>query len=160
MPSTTLINPADGTAFQSVEQTSLEQVNDAVARALVAQATWRALTPAARGGALRDFATVVSSHLEELAALEVVKLRLARSAYQQAVGLANVFFGESAKAAGWVDEVVPAEKVLERAEEAAHEFAKLHRGAHAASKLRARAEALEAIRAGIENMPAEFGVPS
>ncbi len=94
------------------------------------------------------------------AALEVVKLRLTRSAYQQAVGLANVFFGESAKAAGWVDEVVPAEKVLERAEEAAHEFAKLHRGAHAASKLRARAEALEAIRAGIENMPAEFGVPS
>ena len=95
-----------------------------------------------------------------LEALEVVKLRLTRSAYQQAVGLANVFFGESAKAAGWVDEVVPAEKVLERAEEAAHEFAKLHRGAHAASKLRARAEALEAIRAGIENMPAEFGVPS
>ncbi len=72
MPSTTLINPADGTPFQDVEQTSLEQVNDAVARALVAQATWRSLTPAARGGALRDFATVVGSHIEELAALEVV----------------------------------------------------------------------------------------
>lgn len=94
------------------------------------------------------------------AALEVVKLRLTRSAYQQAVGLANVFFGESAKAAGWVDEVVPAEQVLERAEEAAREFAELHRGAHAASKLRARAEALEGIRAGIQNMPAEFGITS
>ncbi len=92
------------------------------------------------------------------AALEVVKLRLTRSAYQQAVGLANVYFGESAKAAGWVDEVVPAEKVLERAEEAAREFANLSQSAHAASKLRARAEALQGIRTGIDNMEAEFGV--
>jgi enoyl-CoA hydratase len=92
------------------------------------------------------------------AALEVVKLRLTRSAYQQAVGLANVYFGESAKAAGWVDEVVPAEKVLERAEEAAREFANLNQSAHAASKLRARAEALQGIRTGIDSMEAEFGV--
>ena len=92
------------------------------------------------------------------AALEVVKLRLTRSAFQQAVGLANVYFGESAKAAGWVDEVVPADKVLERAEEAAREFANLNQGAHAASKLRARAEALQGIRDGIDNMEAEFGI--
>ena len=93
------------------------------------------------------------------AALEVVKLRLTRSAYQQAVGLAKVYFGESAKAAGWIDEVVPAEQVLDRAVGAARDFANLHRGAHAASKLRARSEALQGIRAGIENMEAEFGVP-
>lgn len=92
------------------------------------------------------------------AALEVVKLRLTRSAFQQAVGLANVYFGESAKAAGWVDEVVPADKVLERAEEAAREFANLNQSAHAASKLRARAEALQGIRAGIDNVEAEFGI--
>ena len=92
------------------------------------------------------------------AALEVVKLRLTRSAFQQAVVLANVYFGESAKAAGWVDEVVPADKVLERAEEAAREFANLNQGAHAASKLRARAEALQGIRDGIDNMEAEFGI--
>jgi enoyl-CoA hydratase len=92
------------------------------------------------------------------AALEVVKLRLTRSAYQQAVGLANIYFGESAKAAGWVDEVVPADKVRERAQEAAREFANLNRKAHAASKLRARAEALQGLRAGIDNMEAEFGV--
>ena len=48
--------------------------------------------------------------------------------------------------------------MLERAEEAAREFAKLDQGAHAASKLRARAEALDGIRAGIQNMPAEFGI--
>jgi enoyl-CoA hydratase len=92
------------------------------------------------------------------AALEVVKLRLTRSAYQQAVGLSNVYFGDSAKAAGWVDEVVPADKVLERAQEAAREFANLNQNAHAASKLRTRAEALQGIRAGIDNMEAEFGI--
>ena len=72
MTTTTLINPADGTAFESVEQTSLEQVDDAVARALAAQREWRAMTPAARGGALRDFARVIEAHIEDLAALEVV----------------------------------------------------------------------------------------
>jgi enoyl-CoA hydratase len=35
------------------------------------------------------------------AALEVMKLRLTRSAYQQAAGLAKTFFGETAIAAGW-----------------------------------------------------------
>lgn len=92
------------------------------------------------------------------AALEVLELRLTRSAYQQAVGLAKVYFGEAALAAGWIDEIALPDAVLERAEESAREFAKLHRGAHAASKLRARAEALEGIRAGIDNMRAEFGL--
>ncbi len=72
MSTTTLINPADATPFQDVEQTSLEQVDDAIARALSAQQAWRALTPAARGGLLRDFARVVDEHIEDLAALEVV----------------------------------------------------------------------------------------
>ncbi|MGB3480777.1 MAG: crotonase/enoyl-CoA hydratase family protein [Mycobacterium sp.] len=92
------------------------------------------------------------------AALEVMKLRLTRAAYQQAVGLAKVYFGEAALAAGWIDEIALPEAVLERAEEAAREFANLHRDAHVASKLRARAEALDGIRAGIDNMKAEFGI--
>ncbi|CAN5670299.1 crotonase/enoyl-CoA hydratase family protein [soil metagenome] len=92
------------------------------------------------------------------AALGVLKLRLTRSAYQQAVGLAKVYFGESAKAAGFIDEIDLPERVLERAEEAARQFAGLHQGAHLASKLRARAEALDEIRAGVDNMEAEFGI--
>ena len=72
MTTTTLINPADATPFREVEQSTIEQVDDAIARALVAQRAWRALTPAARGGALRDFARVVEGSIEELAALEVV----------------------------------------------------------------------------------------
>ncbi|MDZ4045389.1 MAG: aldehyde dehydrogenase family protein, partial [Rhodoglobus sp.] len=62
----------DATPFREVEQSTIEQVDDAIARALVAQRAWRALTPAARGGALRDFARVVEGSIEELAALEVV----------------------------------------------------------------------------------------
>ncbi len=63
------------------------------------------------------------------AALEIMKLRLTRSAYQQAAGLAKSFFGETAVAAGFVDEIVLPEMVLSRATEAAQEFAGLHQHA-------------------------------
>lgn len=92
-------------------------------------------------------------------ALEVMKLRLTRSAYQQAVGLAKVFFGETALAGGWIDEIAMPEMVLERAREAATEFATtLHAKAHHACKMRARQETLDAIRAGIDNLPKELGL--
>jgi enoyl-CoA hydratase len=91
-------------------------------------------------------------------ALAIMKLRLTRSAYQQAVGLSKTFFGETALAAGFIDEIDLPETVLSRAEEAALEFTKLDLGAHAASKLRARAYALKELRAGIDAVPAEFGV--
>jgi enoyl-CoA hydratase len=91
-------------------------------------------------------------------ALAIMKLRLTRSAYQQAVGLSKVFFGETALAAGFIDEMDRPEAVLSRAEEAAREFTKLNLVAHAASKLRARAEALKELRAGIDGVPAELGV--
>jgi enoyl-CoA hydratase len=92
------------------------------------------------------------------AALEIMKLRLTPSAYQQATGLAKTFFGETAIAAGWLDEVVLPDMVLSRAEEAAREFATLDQRAHAATKLRTRAKALAGIRAGIDGVAAEFGL--
>jgi enoyl-CoA hydratase len=92
------------------------------------------------------------------AALEIMKLRLTRSAYQQATGLAKTFFGETALAAGFVDEIVLPEMVVSRAEEAAREFAGLNQNAHAATKLRARADTLKALRAGIDGIEAEFGL--
>ncbi|MGA9493857.1 MAG: crotonase/enoyl-CoA hydratase family protein [Mycobacterium sp.] len=91
-------------------------------------------------------------------ALEVMKLRLTPSAYQQATGLAKMFFGETAVAAGWVDEIVLPDMVLSRAEEAAREFVALKQHAHLGTKLRTRADALAGIRAGIDNMAAEFAV--
>ena len=92
------------------------------------------------------------------AALAIMKLRLTPSAYQQSVGLSKTFFGETALAAGFIDEIGLPETVLSRAQEAALEFTKLDLGAHAASKLRARADALKELRAGIDGVPAEFGV--
>jgi len=92
-------------------------------------------------------------------ALEVMKLRLTRSAYQQAVGLSRVFLGEAALAGGWIDEIALPEKVLQRARDAATEFAtNLHAGAHHACKMRARQETLDAMRAGIDNIGQEFGL--
>ncbi|SPM31960.1 crotonase/enoyl-CoA hydratase family protein [Mycobacterium terramassiliense] len=91
------------------------------------------------------------------AASAVMKLRLTPSAYQQAAGLSKVFFGETALAAGFIDEIDLPERVLGRAQEAALEFTKLDPAAHAATKLRARAAALKELRAGIDGMPAEYG---
>jgi enoyl-CoA hydratase len=91
-------------------------------------------------------------------ALEVMKLRLTRSAYQQAVGLARTFFGDTALAGGWVDEIAMPEMVLDRAVESAKSFAVFNAKAHYACKMRARQETLDAIRAGIDNMHTEFGL--
>jgi enoyl-CoA hydratase len=92
------------------------------------------------------------------AALEIMKLRLTRSAYQQAVGLSKTYFGETALGAGWIDEIDMPDVVLARAEEAAREFTKLDQRAHHACKLRARAEALAGLRAGIEKVDSELGL--
>ncbi|AKK26173.1 crotonase/enoyl-CoA hydratase family protein [Mycobacterium sp. EPa45] len=91
-------------------------------------------------------------------ALEIMRLRLTPSAYQQAVGLAKNFLGETALAGGWVDEIAMNDQVLARAEEAAHEFTTLNAGAHLASKLRARQATLDAMREGIDNIRSEFGL--
>jgi len=71
MSSITLINPADETVLQSVEHSTLEQVDEAVALAQIAQISWAALPPAERAGALRRFATAVDADVETLAQLEV-----------------------------------------------------------------------------------------
>lgn len=90
-------------------------------------------------------------------ALEVLKLRLTRSAFQQAAGLAKTFLGDTALAGGWVDEIAMPDRVLERSIEAAQDFAtSLHAKAHYACKMRARQEALDAMRAGIDNIHTEF----
>ncbi|GAA1689838.1 aldehyde dehydrogenase family protein [Microcella alkalica] len=71
MSETTLINPADETVIAAVQHTTLEEVDEAVARAVVAQRAWSALAPVDRARALRRFAAVVDAHIEELALLEV-----------------------------------------------------------------------------------------
>ncbi len=67
----TLINPATEEAMETIAHASVEEVDAAVAKAVKAQKKWAALNPADRARALHDFASVVESHVEELAQLEV-----------------------------------------------------------------------------------------
>ncbi|MET0806790.1 MAG: aldehyde dehydrogenase family protein, partial [Lacisediminihabitans sp.] len=67
-----LINPADETLIRSIAHTSVEEVDEAVARAVAAQKRWAALAPADRASMLRAFAAVVDGAVEELAQLEVL----------------------------------------------------------------------------------------
>jgi enoyl-CoA hydratase len=92
-----------------------------------------------------------------ISAIEIMRMRLTRAAYQRAVSLAATFVGGEAVAGGWLDELVEPEQVLARAQQVAAEFAAtLHVKAHRASKLKARDDALKAIQAGIDGLPAEF----
>ncbi|MFC7672050.1 aldehyde dehydrogenase family protein [Mycolicibacterium sp. GCM10028919] len=71
MTSSTLINPATEEVLRTVEQLDVDAVDDAVARAKVAQKRWAKAAPAERAAGLRAFAAVVDAHVDELAALEV-----------------------------------------------------------------------------------------
>jgi len=92
-----------------------------------------------------------------ISAIEIMRMRLTRAAYQRAISLAAVFSGDVAVSAGWLDEIVEPENVLPRAQQVAAEAAAtLHAKAHLASKLKAREDAIKAIRAGIDGLPEEF----
>src|SRR5689334_15821756 len=84
-----------------------------------------------------------------IAAIEIMRMRLTRAAYQRAISLAATYAGDAAVAGGWLDEIAEPDAVLTRAQQVAAEAATtLHPGAHLASKLKARDDALKAIRAG------------
>jgi acyl-CoA reductase-like NAD-dependent aldehyde dehydrogenase len=68
---TTIINPSDGTAIGEVAQTTLEETDEAIARAAAAFSAWREVSPSDRGRCLRRFAEVVDAHSAELAGLEI-----------------------------------------------------------------------------------------
>ena len=71
MATTDVINPATEQVLRTVELADVAAVDDAVARAKVAQKAWAARPPAERAAALRSFAAVVDAHVGELGALEV-----------------------------------------------------------------------------------------
>ena len=68
---TELVNPATEQVLRSVDLADRAAVDDAVARAVVAQRGWAARPPAERAAVLRSFAATVGDHIDELAALEV-----------------------------------------------------------------------------------------
>lgn len=67
----TIINPATGEDMETIEHTTVEETDDAIARAGSAQRKWAALAPAERAEALRAFARTVEADIENLAQLEV-----------------------------------------------------------------------------------------
>ena len=92
-----------------------------------------------------------------ISAVEIMRMRLTPAAFHRGTAMASTFVGNEAIAAGWLDEIVDADKVAARALEIATEAAAtLHAGAHLATKLKARDSALTAIRAGIDGLPTEF----
>jgi enoyl-CoA hydratase len=92
-----------------------------------------------------------------ISAIEIMRARLTPAAFHRGASMAATFAGDEAVAGGWLDELVEAGQVLERAQQVAAEAATtLNLGAHLATKLKARDSALKAIRAGIDGLPTEF----
>lgn len=85
------------------------------------------------------------------AAIELCLQRLTPAGYNRAILLADVFTGDTAIAAGFLDTTVPAGSLADAATERAKAFAALDRRAHAESKRRLRAPMLERLAAAIES---------
>ncbi|MSY95530.1 MAG: aldehyde dehydrogenase family protein, partial [Actinobacteria bacterium] len=67
-----IINPANEEVVTTVAPSSLEEVDEAIARSNEALASWRDVAPGDRANMLRRFSDVVRDHVEELAQLEVI----------------------------------------------------------------------------------------
>ncbi|MDX2168697.1 MAG: crotonase/enoyl-CoA hydratase family protein [Deltaproteobacteria bacterium] len=108
------------------------------------------------GGPYRITANEVAIGLTmPLAAVEILRQRLAPSYFNRAVMIAEPFWPGTAVEAGFLDRVVEPGEVLAAARNIAESLRGLDMSAHAATKLRARQPTLRAIRAGIE---ADFAV--
>jgi acyl-CoA reductase-like NAD-dependent aldehyde dehydrogenase len=66
-----LVNPATEKVLGTVEDSTVDDVEAAVARSVAAYPAWRAVAPVDRGRLLRAFAAAVDADLEHLAGLEV-----------------------------------------------------------------------------------------
>ncbi|MGG7507884.1 aldehyde dehydrogenase family protein [Plantibacter sp. YIM 135249] len=67
----TILNPADESVVTTVEHLGVDETDEAIAAAAVAQRAWAAVAPADRANALRRFAAAVDGDREHLASLEV-----------------------------------------------------------------------------------------
>jgi acyl-CoA reductase-like NAD-dependent aldehyde dehydrogenase len=68
---TQVVNPATEEVIATVPSASVEQADEAIARASEALPAWRAVAPGDRAALLRRFSDVVREHADELADLEV-----------------------------------------------------------------------------------------
>ena len=100
----TVINPATAAPLREVSRASVGEVDAAIARAVSAQRVWSALAPLARADALRSFARVVETHIEELALLEVLNsghpINSARWEASHVAQVLNFYAGSPERLAG------------------------------------------------------------
>jgi enoyl-CoA hydratase len=82
-------------------------------------------------------------------ACEVLRLRLTPAARERAVTLSEQFSPEQALQTGFVDALVPADRLLDEARDKAAKLLELDLAAHALSKRRLRAETLRKIRVAL-----------
>ena len=109
-----IINPANEEVVTTVAPSSLEEVDEAIARSTEALASWRDVAPGDRANVLRRFSDVVRDHVEELAQLEVLNAgHTIGNARWEANNVANVLayysgaperlFGRQIPVAGGID---------------------------------------------------------
>ena len=82
-------------------------------------------------------------------AAAMLRHRLNPAAFQRAVTLSEYFDVESAKSAGFFDELVDQKDLIQKAEACANKFKELNLHAHAATKRRIRAKLIRKIRFSI-----------
>jgi len=66
-----VINPANEKVFSTLEESDVAQTDLVIAKAAKAFQTWRHVTPGDRANLLRRFSSLVTSHREELAQIEI-----------------------------------------------------------------------------------------
>ena len=112
--SLTVLNPATEQPIAELEQAGVEETDVAVARAKAAYPAWRAVAPNDRAALLRNLATLVEEHQEELAEIESRNVGKPIAGARGEIGMvANVFhfyagavdkhYGETIPVAGGVD---------------------------------------------------------
>ena len=101
-------------------------------------------------GDFRVWANEVGNNMTvPIAILEITKLRIERSHWYRAILHSESYPIQEAIAPGYLDEVVPPEKLMDAAQAKAEELAKLNHPYYAVTKNWAQAEVLERIRSSI-----------
>jgi acyl-CoA reductase-like NAD-dependent aldehyde dehydrogenase len=109
-----VIEPATEQVLAEVHEASIEEADQAVARAKAAFPSWRSLTPRDRAAILRRLAAAVESHAEQLAQLEARnvgkpisdargEVSLVVDVFNYYAGAPERLFGETIPVAGGVD---------------------------------------------------------
>jgi enoyl-CoA hydratase len=92
-------------------------------------------------------------------AIEVSRQRLTPTHYGLAAGLSQPYTPTTAMAAGFLDEIVPADALASTVAAHTARLQKLHMGAFAATKLRLRADSLAALRDAINQDVLDWSAP-